>query len=85
VNASCVVGESKLGEFVGQYLGQWPGPSIEEDSGQVTRGSCDHGVLYVLQGVGLCWICGALSWATSQRGQREGEQQFVGVLGLCVL
>jgi hypothetical protein len=25
-------------EFVGQHLGQWPGPLVAEDNGQVTKG-----------------------------------------------
>ncbi|KAF6260585.1 tRNA-specific 2-thiouridylase [Scenedesmus sp. NREL 46B-D3] len=31
----CFLGKVKFGEFVGQHLGQWPGPLVEEDSGQV--------------------------------------------------
>jgi hypothetical protein len=31
-------------EFVGEHLGEWPGPLVEEDSGQVSRCSCFEGV-----------------------------------------
>lgn len=31
----CFLGKVKFGEFVGQHLGEWPGPLVEEDTGQV--------------------------------------------------
>lgn len=36
----CFLGKVKFGEFVGGHLGEWPGPLVEEDSGQVRYCSC---------------------------------------------
>lgn len=34
----CFLGKVKFGEFVGEHLGVWPGPLVEEESGQVGAG-----------------------------------------------
>jgi len=31
----CFLGKVKFGEFVAEHLGEWPGPLVEDDTGQV--------------------------------------------------